>query len=38
MTQDDRKTWYWTGGITVALIGAVLLLWAAGVFQISGAQ
>jgi hypothetical protein len=33
MTEDTRKTWYWTGGVTAAIVAAIVALWLAGVFE-----
>ncbi len=33
MTQDDRKTWYLTGGVSAAIGVIVIALWFAGVFE-----
>lgn len=32
MTQDTKKTIYWTGASMIGLIAAILVLWLAGVF------
>jgi hypothetical protein len=33
MTQDTRKVWYWTGGVTATMVVLVVVLWLAGVFE-----
>ncbi len=33
MTEDTRKTWYWTGGVTAAIVAIVIVLWFAGALQ-----
>jgi len=33
MTQDDKKSAYWTGALVGALVIVIAILWAAGVFQ-----
>lgn len=33
MTEDMRKTWYWTGGTTAAIVAIIIVLWLAGVFE-----
>jgi hypothetical protein len=33
MTQDTRKVWYWTGGVTAAIGVLVVVLSLAGVFE-----
>jgi len=33
MTEEAKKSWYWTGGITLALVAVVVALWFAGVFE-----
>ena len=38
MTEDTKKTWYWTGGATVAIVAIVVALWVAGVFNAAPVQ
>jgi len=33
MTEETRKTWYWTGGLTVGLVVLMVALWVFGVFE-----
>ena len=32
MTPENKSSLYWTGGVMAAVVAAVLVLWAAGVF------
>ena len=38
MTEDNKKSLYWTGGVVVSLVAVVGLLWAAGLFEMGGVQ
>lgn len=38
MTEDNKKSIYWTGGMVVALTAIVGLLWLAGLFGPTGVQ
>lgn len=33
MTPETKKTTYWTGGILLAVIAALAILWALGILQ-----
>ena len=37
MTQNIRKSWYWAGGASAAIIALLIVLWLAGVFDGSAA-
>lgn len=38
MMQNTRKTWYWAGGATAAVVVVLFALWAAGMFSAAPAQ
>lgn len=38
MTEETKKTWYWTGGITVGLVVLMAGLWLFGVFEVPAVQ
>ena len=38
MTEDNKKSIYWTGGVVVTLVVVVGLLWMAGLFGAGGVQ
>lgn len=33
MMLDSRRTWYWTGGVTAAIVAILIALWLGGVFE-----
>jgi len=32
MTEETKKTWFWTGGLTAGLVALMLALWLFGMF------
>lgn len=38
MTEETKKTWYWTGGLTAGLVGLVVVLWIFGIFEVPSVQ
>ncbi len=38
MTEDNKKSIYWTGGLVVSLAAVVALLWMAGLVGAGGVQ
>ena len=38
MTEDTRKSLYWTGGLTAAILAVIVGLWFAGIFNAGPVQ